>query len=67
MPVRRQTDHRAIAKHVVLAIDEPQFMAEVEIARIEPARRGGFGVHTGFHSRRCTSIVAFGISGLPPT
>ena len=31
VPVRRQTDYRAIAKHVVLTIYEPQFMAEVEI------------------------------------
>jgi hypothetical protein len=42
-------------------------MAEVEISRVEPAPRGGIGVHTRFHSRRCTSIVAFGISALPPT
>ena len=58
VPVCRQTHHRAIAKHVVLAIDQPRFMAEVEIARIEPAPRGGIGVHTGFplaalHQHRC--------------
>ena len=48
VPVRRQTHYRAIAKHVVLAIDEAQFMAEIEISRIEPAPRSGIGVHTGF-------------------
>jgi hypothetical protein len=31
VPVRRQTYHRAVAKHVVLTVDQPQFMAEVEI------------------------------------
>jgi len=47
VPVRRQAHHRAVAEHVVLAIDQPQFMAEVEVAPVEPALRGGIGVHTG--------------------
>ena len=45
--VRRQADDRAVAEHVVLAIDEAQFVAEVEIARVEAAPRGGVGVHPG--------------------
>jgi hypothetical protein len=45
MPVRRQTDYRAIAKHVVLTIYEPQFMADIKIAPVEAAPRGGVGVH----------------------
>src|SRR5438067_956701 len=58
MAIRRQTHHRAIAKYVVLTIDEAQSMAEIEISRIEPAPRGGIGVHTGFplaalHQHRC--------------
>src|SRR4029077_16693359 len=58
VPVCRQTHHRAIAKLVVLAIHQPRFMAEVEIARIEPTPRGGIGVHTSFplaalHQHRC--------------
>jgi hypothetical protein len=67
VPVGRQTHHGAIAKHIVVAIDQPQFMAEVEISRVEPAPRGGIGSIPASHSRRCTSIVAFGISALPPT
>jgi hypothetical protein len=47
MPVRRQAHHRAVAEHVVLAIDQAQFMTEVEIARIEATSRGGVGVHAG--------------------
>ena len=46
VPVCRQTHHRAIAKHVVLAIDQPQFMAEVEIARVEAAPRGGVRIRS---------------------
>jgi hypothetical protein len=67
MPVRRQTDYRAIAKHVVLTIYEPQFMADIEIAPVEAAPRGGVGSIPASHSRRCTSIVAFGIRALPPS
>src|SRR5438105_15775412 len=48
MAIRRQTHHRAIAKYVVLTIHQSQFMAEVEIARVEAALRSGVGVHTGF-------------------
>ena len=47
VPVRRQTHHQAIAEHIVLAIDEAQVMAEVEIARVETAPHGGIGVHAG--------------------
>jgi hypothetical protein len=31
----------------MLAIKQTQFMAEVEIARVEAAPRGGVGVHAG--------------------
>jgi hypothetical protein len=31
----------------MLAIEQTQFMAEVEIARVEAAPRGGVGVHAG--------------------
>jgi hypothetical protein len=31
----------------MLAIEQTQFMAEVEIARVETAPRGGVGVHAG--------------------
>jgi hypothetical protein len=58
VPVRRQTHHRAIAKHVVLAIHQSQFMAEVEIAAVEPTPRGGVGVYpslplAALHQHRC--------------
>ena len=67
VPVRRQAYHRAVAEHVVLAIDQAQFVAEVEIARVEPRRAALSGSMPASHSRRCTSIVALGISALPPT
>jgi hypothetical protein len=41
-------------------------MTEVEIARVEAVSRGGVGVHAGIPFLRCTSIVASGISALPP-
>ena len=45
--IRRQTHHRAIPEHVVLAIHQSHFMAEVEIARVEDTPRCGVGVHSG--------------------
>src|SRR5215469_13556782 len=47
MPVCRQANHRAVAKHVVLTVDEPQFVAEIEIAPVEAAPRGHLRVPTG--------------------
>ncbi len=44
---RRQTHDRAIAEHIVLAIDQPQFVAEIEIARVEATPRGRVRVHPG--------------------
>jgi hypothetical protein len=40
VPVCRQTHHRAIAKHVMLTIYEPQFMADIKIAAVEPTPSG---------------------------
>ena len=65
--VRRQTHHRAIAKHVVLAIDEAQFMAGSKSRGLNPRRAAVSGSIPASHSRRCTNIVALGISALPPT
>ena len=64
--VGRQADHRTVAEHIVLAIDQAQFVAEVEIARVEAAAAARSGSMPASHSRRCTSNVAFGISALPP-
>jgi hypothetical protein len=47
-------------------LEQPQFMTEVEIARVEAVSRGGVGVHAGISFLRCTSIVTLGISALPP-
>ena len=47
MAVGRQADDRAVAEHVVLAVDQAQFVAEVEIARVEAAPGGDVGVHPG--------------------
>jgi hypothetical protein len=63
----RQTHDRAVAEHVVLAVDQAQFMPEVEIAGLKPRRAAVSGSMPASHSRRCTSIVALGISALPPT
>ena len=41
----RQAHHRAIAEHVVLAIDQAQFMPQIEIARVEAVPGGGVGPH----------------------
>jgi hypothetical protein len=38
VPVGRYAYHRAIGKHVVLAIDQPQFLAEIEILPLNPRR-----------------------------
>jgi hypothetical protein len=46
-PLRRQAHHRAVAEHVVLAIDQAQFVAEVEIPWVEVAPHGAVGVHAG--------------------
>src|SRR6185437_13549248 len=67
MPVRRQADHAAVAEHVVLAIDQAQIVAEIEIARVESQRRAVSGSMPACHSRRCTTSVALGMSALPPT
>src|SRR3954454_13473347 len=45
--VGRQADDRAVAEYVVLAVHEAQFVAEVEVARVEAAACGIIGVHTG--------------------
>jgi hypothetical protein len=45
--VRRQADDGAVAEHVVLAIDQAQLVAEVEIARVEAALRRRVRVHAG--------------------
>jgi hypothetical protein len=42
-------------------------MTKVEIARVEPRGAAVSGSMPASHSRRCTSIVALGISALPPT
>jgi two-component system CheB/CheR fusion protein len=47
VPVRRETHHRAVPEHVVLAIDQPQFMAEVKITAVEAAACRRIRVHTG--------------------
>jgi hypothetical protein len=57
MTVRRQAYHRAIAKHIMLAIDETQLVTELEIAWIEAVRtrdvRGRAGVpFTALHNHR---------------
>jgi hypothetical protein len=47
MAVGRQADDRAVAEHVALAVEEPQCVAEVEVARIVAVARRGVGVHAG--------------------
>jgi hypothetical protein len=56
--VGRQTDDRTVAEHIVLAVNQAQFVSEIEIARIEPALRRDVRVHTGvpfvaLHQHRC--------------
>jgi hypothetical protein len=59
VPGRRQPPHRTVAEHDVLAIDQAQFVTEIEIARVEAARRATMsGSLPASHSRPCTSIVA---------
>jgi hypothetical protein len=55
--VGRQADDRAVVEHVVLAVDQPQFVAEVEVAWIVAVERRGVGIHAGVpfaspHQRR---------------
>jgi hypothetical protein len=45
--VGRQTDDRTVAEYVVLAVDQVQFVAEVEIAWVKPAVGSIVGVHAG--------------------
>ena len=42
-------------------------MAQIDVARIVAWRAAVSGSMPASHSRRCTSIVAFEISALPPT
>ena len=47
MEVGRQARNRAVAEHVVLAVDQAQFVTEIEITAVEPTARSGVGVHAG--------------------
>src|SRR4051812_43081952 len=45
MTICREAHHRAITEHIVLAIDQPQLMPEIEITRVEAEPGDGVGPH----------------------